>query len=57
MGGMPAPGPKVSKAAARMTSSTGGKKKEQEKYSTSYTSIALVPAHWLQYEWQNMANH
>jgi hypothetical protein len=57
MGGMPAPGPKVSKAAARMTSSTGGKKKEQEKYSTSFTSIALVLAHWLQYEWQNMANH
>ena len=41
------PAPKVAagkhRAAPRMTSSGGGKKKEVEKYSTSYTSVSLVP--------------
>ena len=30
-------------ARARATSSLGGKKKDMEKYSSSYTSLALVP--------------
>ena len=40
------PAPKAAgkaRAAPRLTSSGGGKKKEMEKYSTSYTSISLVP--------------
>ena len=42
------PAPKVAaagkaRAAPRLASSGGGKKKEMEKYSTSYTSISLVP--------------
>jgi len=37
--------PKVKAVAkARVASSGGGKKKDMEKYSTSYSSIALVPA-------------
>lgn len=37
------PAPKVSKAKAKAASSGGGRRHNIERYSSSYTSIALVP--------------
>ena len=42
------PAPKVSKAKAKAPSSGGGRRHNIDRYSSSYTSIALVPVPFMQ---------